>query len=311
MIDIWYYLTQIATADFGWKIRRPMRVALNILMENHDLEFPDPNIDIVDNEKVETEKYGDDVINIFLDFAIALRSAYRNSNADAPIQALLNDLNNYCDGSNVRYDIYRILKSFAPPNYVTDMYETIRANNSVIVMAGNESHMFMLGNHTSDSQTGICIAPPEGGFVEGDGYIVKVTNLRTGEYFESDLTIVGHGSPYLSFWDNDLMTIMMTPGIIKIEAICDDPNKAAEIYTDVCRFGNREPERYIPVSEADFTKRTIDNSTICAAKYLGSEERILMPSRMNTCTVTTISNSCFMDTNVTAVKIPEGVTTIE
>ena len=209
--DIYRELYTIKSSDFGSKMRRAMTLAAYKLATGVDID----NSLIMPLNRL---PYGDDVVSTFLSLSLTLRATFETSAADAPILRLFNEYNSDCTGVNVKWAIHDILKELNR-GATSSEYETINAlGGSVVVIAGNNNSMFMLADHTSETEYGIEIAPPETGFPT-DYFKVTVTNLQTGYSTEESVIVSGSDvyTPAYVFTNYDILTVMMDPGIVEIK----------------------------------------------------------------------------------------------
>lgn len=308
MYDIYRELNDINSSDFGSKMRRAMRLAVYKLSIGVEADISESNL-----SKLDTSPYGDVVLLAFLNLALQLRSGMRTSDADAPIIDLYNRYSGLATGSAVRSDIYSTLKNLSKRNEASDDFETLHAGGGkVVVLAGNEHSMFYVAGHYEEEQYGITIIPPDEGFREL-AFTIHVKNLLTGTEMKKTITITSgmiHSS--ITTFINDSITLIMDPGIVEVSVVYSSGVLADDVIisTDVCRFGMNEPEGYWSPDENDFMYY-IYNAESTIAKYIGEPDRIKLPVELESAPVKTIGISSFMGTEVTAVKIQDGVTTIE
>lgn len=65
------------------------------------------------------------------------------------------------------------------------------------------------------------------------------------------------------------------------------------------------------LTSGNYQYKVLDDNTICISRYIGEEENITIPAKINGLTVTTIGKGAFVQTGMGSLNIPASITDIK
>lgn len=311
MIDIYWELTDISIAKYGWELRMPIYKAFKKLVDFYhcDGDMPYNYVD-----RLMAQPYGEDVRSAFYDCYMSIRKVSHRVDGDRAMITFL--VNNF--GNTIRVSAHDALKGLAGDETINDRGILNLSNTgSYAVIVGNDEPMFITGGDNS----GIAVTGTEAGFGEYDSetglysITLQVRNIVTGTHYEQTITSENklYDSETIRFFMNDEITAMVDPGIVEIKFLndADSSGKYGDIYTQYYLFGDTPAEGVTPTGEADYIYTYTPNDHSETLSYIGPYDIIGMPSTLNGEPLTVVGMTTFGYQDMKKVKIPNGVTKIE
>lgn len=311
MIDIYWELTAISIAKYGWELRMPIYRAFRKFVEFYNCGgyMPYKYVD-----RLMARPYGGDVRLGFYECYMAVRKAsHRVSGDRGMINFLTNDF-----GNTIKVSAYDALKGLAGEEAANDRGTlNLTDTDSYMVIAGNDEPMFITGG----DNYGIAVTGTEAGFGDYDAetglysITLQVRNVITGTHYEKTVTSENklYDSETIRFFVNDEITTMVDPGIVEIKFLngADSSGKYGDIYTQYYLFGDTPAEGVVPTDENDYIYTSIPNDHSETLSYIGPSKIIGMPTTLNDEPLTVVGMTTFGYQDMEKVKIPDGVTKIE
>ena len=308
MNDIYWELSDISLAKYGWELREPMYRAFDKLSKYYSCSLGSYL------SALYADEYGQDVKIAFANCYFSIREASRCPNGD---EALANFMTTSY-GYQIKNNAHNALKWLIGPmaTYTRKSLATLGYNKSTYIVAGNEESMFKTGN-----LIGIAITGTEAGFGDLDPetglyfITVYVENVLTGSHYSQTITSENKmfdGETVRMFFKDEL-TAFIDPGLIEITFLNnpDSDGKYPAIDTNYCLFGDSPALGYIQTDDTDYVYQTFSGSHSESIYYLGDFPAIKLPTTLGGEAFTVIGNSTFYDKGLEKVIIPDGIERIE
>ena len=312
MIDIYGELTSISVAKYGLELRLPVWRAFKKIDKIYDISGLSSLADGFAKSPT-----GDATIHDFIQAYILVRDVIRGSQGDEAAAKLYTDTYGY----DIKSDIYTALKGVLISDTTITRYDMVAPSGLAYVLAGNDEYMFEPHAIIEPGQKGIDFYGDTNGvgvlnpLTNKYEYTMRVSNVFTGTYIDyqtisRDEKLVADN--HITFYTRDEVTVAVDPGLIKIEVMDYQGNVYSKGYlkTRVYKFGMTPAEGYMPTGDDDYRYISDANHSETLA-YLGEDIMLKTPTTLNGQPVTVIGSTTFGYSNLIAVKIQEGVTTIE
>lgn len=344
-------LYQIAAAKYGLQLKDPVFAALDKLLKepkfellndilNNDYEDIDNTLNdyYTDNTTTKTLK---NILTVFMSLNcrkgfyakhVSGHGQFDKYNIAFYINMLGNELCNsssgsdengvhergsgVVNGSKIRSAIYYILSILSYDRAVTNDQPVITLTAPCCVIGREIDTVEIYGTSKGFGTMMQLVEYPTlehpGKTVTGYGFYLVMTNLLTGEVITKPI-IFGDEKLYngeSKTCGYEMYTPIYVPfGLYRV-TIADDENNINQVSTDVTL-------RYIPfkeqytTSEDDFITEPYLQNAAKTVFYKGNSTKVIVPDSFDNASTRSIGATTFVNSDVTEVTIPEGVTTIE
>ena len=305
-------LSDISVAKYGLDLKLPVWRAFKKIDNIYSIE----GLNTLYNGFAKNAD-GNTVKNYFLRAYILARDVIRGSQGDEAAAKLFTDTYGY----DIKSDIYTALKGLVIPDTSISRYILKAVEGPCYVIAGNDEPMFQPYYIIDPDQTGIDffgnddgvgVLNPETNKYE---YRMVVTNVFTGTVMDYEMIsrdeVLG-ASDRITFYTRDEVTVVVDPGLLKIEVLDYQGNVYSKGYIKarVYKFGMTPAEGYMPTDENDYIYLTDTNHSETLS-HTSDKIMIKTPTTLGGQPLTVIGSTTFGYSDIIKAKIQEGVETIE